>query len=149
MALARSENHTEERVRDLLAVTPYADALESGDEDMGGGSDEGKPKQVLVKSKAGWRKVFLKWVLDAREADGKSDCEEEDVAGPTRVSENWLPLSLSKLFGEDAPRPVDHRTRRRGTFDRETLLMELLAAEHSSEEPDDRELSGSGNNYGE
>ncbi|KAF7333164.1 DUF659 domain-containing protein [Mycena venus] len=145
----KRKNHTEERVRDLLAVPRYADALESGDEDMGGGSDGGKPKQVLVKSKAGWQKVFLKWVLDAREAEGKSDCEEEDAAEPTRVSENWLPLPLSKLFGEDAPRPVDHRTRRRGTFDRETLLMELLAAEHSSEEPDDGELSGSGDNYGE
>ncbi|KAJ7883681.1 hypothetical protein B0H14DRAFT_2248190, partial [Mycena olivaceomarginata] len=53
---------------------------------------------------------------------------------------------LSKLFCEDAPRPADHRTRHT-TFDREQLLMELLAAEHSSEEPDDGELSGSGDDY--
>ncbi|KAJ6451022.1 hypothetical protein C8R45DRAFT_848667, partial [Mycena sanguinolenta] len=56
------------------------------------------------------------------------------------------PLSLSKVFSEDAPQSADHRTRRT-TFDCEQQLMELLAAEHSSEEPDDRELSRSGDDY--
>ncbi|KAJ6466485.1 hypothetical protein C8R45DRAFT_910526 [Mycena sanguinolenta] len=102
-----------------------------------------RPRQVLVKSKEIWRKFFLKWVLDTREADGYSGDEEADE--PVRACENWLPLPSSKLFGEDAPRPADHRTHRT-KFDRE-LLMELLAAEHSSEEPDDGELSGSGDDY--
>ncbi|KAJ7938682.1 hypothetical protein B0H13DRAFT_1851269 [Mycena leptocephala] len=39
-----------------------------------------------------------------------------------------------------------HRTRR-SVFNREQPLMELLAAEHSSGEPDDGELTGSGDDY--
>ncbi|KAJ7791147.1 hypothetical protein B0H14DRAFT_2625337 [Mycena olivaceomarginata] len=77
--------------------------------------------------------------MDARDADRESDDEEN---APAPVTGNWLPLPLSKLFGEDAPRPADHRARR-PAFNREQLLMELLAAEHSSEEPDDGELTGS------
>jgi hypothetical protein len=114
-------------VKELIAVPRYADALESDDEEDVGNTGTIGPRQVLVKSKEIWRKVFLKWVLDAREADGHSDDEEADE--PVRARENWLPLPLSKLFGEDAPRLADHGTRRT-TFDREQLLMELLAAEH-------------------
>jgi hypothetical protein len=62
--------------------------------------------------------------------------------------EDWLPLLLSKLFGEDAPHPADHWTCC-PTFNHEQLLMELLATEYSSEEPDDGELSGSGVDYDE
>jgi hypothetical protein len=102
---------------------------------------EACPRQVLVKSKAAWQKVFLQWVLDARDRDGKSGDEEEVTVAVG--DDNWLPLPLSKLFGEDAPRPADHQTCC-PTFDREQLLMELLAAEQSSEAPDDGELSGSG-----
>ncbi|KAJ6477690.1 hypothetical protein C8R45DRAFT_1157614 [Mycena sanguinolenta] len=101
-----------------------------------------RPRQVLVKSKETWRKVFLKWVLDARTAIRTMKKRDE----PVRARENWFPLPSSKLFGEDASRPADHRTRR-ATFDREQLLMELLAAEQSSEELDNGELSGSGDDY--
>jgi hypothetical protein len=138
----KRENHAEDRVKDLLAVPRYADALESGDEIED--NSQANPRRVLVKSKEGWRKVFLKWVMDARDADGDSDDEDEHARAP--ASGNWLPLPLSKLFGEDAPRPTDHRTRR-PKFNQEQLLMELLAAEHSSEEPDDGELTGSGDDY--
>ncbi|KAJ7912030.1 hypothetical protein B0H13DRAFT_2478538 [Mycena leptocephala] len=136
----KRKNHADDRVKDLLAVPRYADALESGDEAE---DNPVKPRQVLVKSREGWRKVFLKWVMDARDNDGNSG-DEDDTPAP--VSGNWLPLPLSKLFGEDAPRPADHRTRR-PTFNREQLLMELLAAEHSDEAPDDGELTGSGDDY--
>ncbi|KAJ7220984.1 hypothetical protein C8J57DRAFT_995911, partial [Mycena rebaudengoi] len=105
---------------------------------------EAQPRQVFVKSKAGWRKVFLQWVLDAREMDWNSDDEED--APVTTANDDWLPLPLAKLFGEDAPRPAHHRTCR-PTFNREQLLMELLAAEHFDEAPDDGELSGSGDDY--
>ncbi|KAJ7872636.1 hypothetical protein B0H14DRAFT_3438771 [Mycena olivaceomarginata] len=44
--------------------------------------------------------------------------------------------SIKRPF-KAAPRP----------FTRETLLMELLAAEHSDEELDDGELEGSGDDY--
>jgi hypothetical protein len=127
-------------VKNLLAVPRYADALKSGDE----ANLEAQPRQVFVKSKAGWRKVFLQWVLDAREMDWNSDDEED--APVTTANDDWLPLPLAKLFGEDAPRPAHHRTCR-PTFNREQLLMELLAAEHFDEAPDDGELSGSGDDY--
>jgi hypothetical protein len=78
--------------------------------------------------------------------DGKSGDEEEATVAVG--DENWLLLLLSKLFGEDAPCPTDYWTRC-PTFNRNQLLMELLAAEHSSEEPDDGELSGSGDDYEE
>ncbi|KAJ7435413.1 ribonuclease H-like domain-containing protein [Mycena latifolia] len=141
----KRKNHADDRVQDLLSVPRYADALESGDEDT---EDElqGRKRQVLVKTKQTWRKVHASWVIAAREADLNSDEEMEDPEVP--ATGKWLPMPLSKLFGEDAPRPVDHRTRRR-TFDREQLLMELLAAEHSDEEPDDGELEGSGDDYAE
>ncbi|KAJ7932281.1 hypothetical protein B0H13DRAFT_1857116 [Mycena leptocephala] len=109
----KRKNHTDDRVKDLLAVPRYADALESGDE----------PE-------------------DNPEADSNGAGVGTDILRP---SGNWS-STLSKLFGEDAPRPTDHRTRR-PTFNREQLLMGLLAAEHSSEEPDDAELTGSGDDY--
>ena len=37
---------------------------------------------------------------------------------------------------------------RRQSFDREALLMELLATEHDDEEPDDDALEGSSDDYG-
>ena len=37
---------------------------------------------------------------------------------------------------------------RRQPFDREALLMKLLATEHDDEEPDDGALEGSGDDYG-
>ncbi|KAF7341516.1 DUF659 domain-containing protein [Mycena venus] len=138
----KRQNHSDKRVKDLLAVPRYADALESDDE----ANSEAQPRQVLVKSKAGWQKVFLQWVMDAREMDGNSDDEED--APVTPANDDWLPLPLAKLFGEDAPNPAHHRTRR-PTFNREQLLMELLAAEHSDEAPDDGELSGSGDDFEE
>ena len=37
---------------------------------------------------------------------------------------------------------------RRQPFDREALLMKLLATEHDDEEPDDDALEGSSDDYG-
>ncbi|KAJ7720369.1 hypothetical protein DFH07DRAFT_724744, partial [Mycena maculata] len=128
----------------------------SGDEDSADDA-QGRWRQVLVKSKSSWRKVHAKWVIEAREADvdlvsdkemgppADSDDEEETDELPAKppVSGKWLPLMLSKLFGGNAPRPVDPQRPRKATFDREQLLMELLAAEHSDEAPDDGEMEGS------
>ncbi|KAJ7166407.1 ribonuclease H-like domain-containing protein [Mycena crocata] len=142
----KRKNHDDDRVKDLIAVPRYADALESGSEDTDT-NVPGKRRQVLVKTKRGWQKEFLKWVMASREAEA---AEEEDPPQPAASgSRKWLPLPFSKLFGDDAPRPVDHRRIRRPTFDREQLLMELLAAEHSDEAPDDGELEGSGDDYSE
>ncbi|KAJ7886598.1 hypothetical protein B0H14DRAFT_2338165, partial [Mycena olivaceomarginata] len=54
---------------------------------------------------------------------------------------------LSLLFGGKIPNPLQRLSRK--AFTRETLLMELLAQEHSDEEPDDGELEGSGDDYSE
>jgi hypothetical protein len=56
---------------------------------------EACPRQVLVKLKAAWQKVFLQWVLDARDRDGKSGDEEEATVAVG--DENWLPLPLSSF----------------------------------------------------
>ncbi|KAJ7890439.1 hypothetical protein B0H13DRAFT_1454076, partial [Mycena leptocephala] len=58
----------------------------------------------------------------------------------------FLPCMLvtRKLFGGQIKRSLEVALH---PFTRETLLMELLAAEHSDEELDDRELEGSGDDY--
>jgi hypothetical protein len=53
-------------------------------------------------------------------------------------------LPLSRLFGGKIPQPQTWVPR---TAFSEELLMQLLAAEHSEEEPDDGELSASGDDY--
>ncbi|KAK6980553.1 DUF659 domain-containing protein [Favolaschia claudopus] len=99
---SKRKNHAEDRVQQLITVPRYADVLESGDEE----SDEqpSGQRQVLVKSKRTWRKVFMKWVLDARATDGDDDVEEitSEIATPSpapKAKGNWLPLPLEKLFG--------------------------------------------------
>jgi hypothetical protein len=59
----------------------------------------------------------------------------------------WLPCPLSRLFGGKIPQPPERA--RRQAFSWEELLMQLLAAEHLEEEPDDGELEGSGDDYEE
>ena len=66
------------------------------------------------------------------------------TSGQRRVR-SWLPCTLAALFKGESKRPV---VQRRQPFDREALLMELLAAEHDDEEPDDGTLEGSGDDYG-
>ncbi|KAJ7731279.1 hypothetical protein B0H16DRAFT_1329398, partial [Mycena metata] len=53
--------------------------------------------------------------------------------------------SLKILFGCVVKKPVGRP--RREQFTREVLIMELLAAEESDEEPDDGALSGSGGEF--
>ena len=69
------------------------------------------------------------------------------AAGGARWPKKWLPCSLALLFGDApaAPQLAERRPRRQ--FDEEARLMELLAAEHSDEPPDDGELEGSGDDY--
>ena len=60
-------------------------------------------------------------------------------------------MELRRYFEEGGNRtaiknpPVTRCPRK--VFNREELLMELIAAEHSDEEPDDGELEGSGDDY--
>ncbi|KAJ7658395.1 hypothetical protein DFH06DRAFT_926550, partial [Mycena polygramma] len=99
----------------------------------------------LVSSPAAWRKQVAAWQSEMRDADD-SDSDTDDTpqaAGHRRAS--WLPIQLDKLFGGDLKNPIPRPSR--AAVSEEGLYMELLAAEHSGEEPDDGELEGSGDDY--
>ncbi|KAJ6450086.1 hypothetical protein C8R45DRAFT_947023 [Mycena sanguinolenta] len=99
--------------------------------------------------------VFLvhKLITAAREREeaGEEDFDE-DLLSPSSGSlwkmAGFFPRSLALLFGSgDVKKPVEKP--RREQFTREALLMELLVVEESDEVPDDRTLSGSGDEYEE
>ncbi|KAJ6546775.1 hypothetical protein B0H10DRAFT_2243447 [Mycena sp. CBHHK59/15] len=143
-------NHSDQQVKLLLAVPRYAEALRSNTDD----SDAEVAEQVwvLVKSKAAWHKQTAKWEKELREeelerdADGSvgGDDEDDDKDLPPTVSAtprtcrhpSWFPMTLAKLFGSAVARPIGKPARRPRVVLEEALYMELLAAEHSDEEPD-------------
>ncbi|KAJ7875139.1 hypothetical protein B0H14DRAFT_2568911 [Mycena olivaceomarginata] len=87
-------------------------------------------------SRSAWRKLHVKWMVDTQQAEMEMEMDNE--SGSTDVVE---PPAVP---GEIA-NPL-HRAPRKA-FTREELLMELLAAEHSEEEPNDGELEGSGDDF--
>ncbi|KAJ6467399.1 hypothetical protein C8R45DRAFT_757874, partial [Mycena sanguinolenta] len=105
---------------------------------------------ALVSSRAAWRKQVAKWQEELREFNDLS--EDSDGEGSARCSEaqtgrrqrRWLPISLDALFGSKITSLIRLR---RQVFTKEILYMELLAAEHSDEEPDDGEKDGSGDDF--
>ncbi|KAJ7739480.1 hypothetical protein B0H14DRAFT_2315923, partial [Mycena olivaceomarginata] len=103
-------------------------------------------RRSLVNSACSWNKVHAKWMVAARDLSDDEDGEElqrlATTMGPSTTK--FLPRILAKLFGGQIKRPFKAAPR---PFTRETLLMELLAAEHSDEELDDGELEGSGDDY--
>ncbi|KAJ7213495.1 hypothetical protein GGX14DRAFT_360762, partial [Mycena pura] len=113
----------------------------------------------LVNSAAAWRKVYTSWAAEARQADMDTDdlernSDDESDTGPSQsVPEpaaparrgRWLPYPFSRLFGGAIPQPPARAPRK--AFTQQQLSMELLAAEHSDEEPDDGELEGLGDDY--
>jgi hypothetical protein len=119
--------------------------LECGAADEG--EDDEAPKSVLVTSASAWRCELAKWVEEEREEDSDNDSDELgrlSTSGGRHVKP-WLPCSLANLFTGESKRTPRQR---RQPFDREALLMELLAVERDSEEPDDDALEGSGDDYG-
>ncbi|KAJ7881889.1 hypothetical protein B0H13DRAFT_2278439 [Mycena leptocephala] len=92
--------------------------------------------------------VHAKWMVAARDLSDDEDGEElqwlATTMGPSTAK--FLPCMLvtRKLFGSQIKRPLKVALH---PFTRETLLMELLAAEHSDEELEDGELEGSGDDY--
>ncbi|KAJ6605939.1 hypothetical protein B0H10DRAFT_1957010 [Mycena sp. CBHHK59/15] len=90
----------------------------------------------LVNSGAAWRKVYTSWVVAAR----VEEMAAEDTEGSQTVVEPPAPQRPG------FPQPPGGRAPRKA-FTQQQLLMELLAAEHSEEEPDDGELEGSGDDY--
>ncbi|KAF7371850.1 DUF659 domain-containing protein [Mycena venus] len=121
--------------------THYADLIENEEAD----SEPGEEHEVLEAAEL--ERNNTKNATDDDGSDGvDSDipCTVTEPPAPQRPVK-WLPRPLSKLFAGKIPQPpgrVPHKA-----FTRQQLLMELLAAEHSEEEPDDGELEGSGDNY--
>ncbi|KAJ7642481.1 ribonuclease H-like domain-containing protein [Mycena polygramma] len=154
------KNHSDEQVPTLLAVPRYADAILSDTDDS---EDEGEKVSVMVRTSSAWRKQVAKWQADMRELDMLSDNESIDGRGaasededlpasvpiPARVRRaprSWLPTTLASLFAGVVPKPIT-LARRDRVVSEESLYMELLAAEHSDEEPDAGAQEGSGDDY--
>ncbi|KAJ7249989.1 hypothetical protein C8J57DRAFT_1521586 [Mycena rebaudengoi] len=79
-----------------------------------------------------------------------ADDDDEDLPlEPThhRTLRSWFPTTLATLFGGVIENPFTLAQRGR-VVSEEALLMELLAAEHSDEEPDVGAQEGSGDDYG-
>ncbi|KAJ7701348.1 hypothetical protein B0H16DRAFT_1833443, partial [Mycena metata] len=110
----------------------------------------------LVRSSAAWRKQVAAWQEEMRELDAvddalrpAADSDDEDLPpAPARQRKprSWFPTTLASLFGGVVENPFT-LARRPPVVSREALLMELLAAEHSDEEPDTGAQEGSGDDY--
>ncbi|KAK6991515.1 hypothetical protein R3P38DRAFT_2572131, partial [Favolaschia claudopus] len=150
------KNHEDSRLRTLLSVPRYADAILSDTDDS---EDEGQKKSVVVRSSAAWRKQVADWQAEMQELDTASDDDNDgdsdkdlpaNVPFPTtgrrRTQRSWFPTTLESLFGGVIENPFT-LSRRERVVSEESLYMELLAAEHSGEEPDDGALEGSDDNY--
>ncbi|KAK7017310.1 DUF659 domain-containing protein [Favolaschia claudopus] len=151
------KNHEDSRLRTLLSVPRYADAILSDTDDS---EDEGQKKSVVVRSSAAWRKQVADWRAEMQELDTASDDDNDgdsdkdlpaNVPLPTtgrrlRAQRSWFPTTLDSLFGGVIENPFT-LSRRERVVSEESLYMELLAAEHSGEEPDDGALEGSDDNY--
>ncbi|KAJ6481303.1 ribonuclease H-like domain-containing protein [Mycena vitilis] len=142
--------HDPTKVAGLMSVPRYADALEDdGDEDDGG---DGSRPSKLVKTAATWRVELERWIGEALvEEDDESDGAGSRAVpilpqkAPGKAKSKFLPRSLALLFGGKVKNPVAKPPAEQ--FTREGLMMELLAAEESDEEPDDGALSGSGDDF--
>ncbi|KAJ7823920.1 hypothetical protein B0H13DRAFT_2241397 [Mycena leptocephala] len=163
------KNHNESRVANLIAVPQYADLLEN-EENSNNKAGEHRVSSRLVNSGAAWRKLYNTWAvavrveeLEAEELEcmtGELDdttnnpgsrpsnpaCTVLQPPAPERRT-RWLPCPPSQLFGSKIPQPPERVPCK--AFSWEKLLMQLLAAEPSDEEPDDGELEGSGDDYEE
>ncbi|KAJ7048379.1 ribonuclease H-like domain-containing protein [Mycena amicta] len=141
------KNHDERDIWSLLPVPRYAEAAALSDTD----GEEGTVESVLIRSKAAWRKQLSKWQEGMQEIEDLSDDELPPTAAPpkaTRAPRSWLPITLEALFGGQVANPIKLKRRRQATTE-ESRLMELLAAEHSDEEPDAGAMEGSGDDYEE
>ncbi|KAJ7115136.1 ribonuclease H-like domain-containing protein [Mycena crocata] len=153
------KNHSDSRLKTLLSVPRYADAILSDTDDSG---DEGNKVSVTVRTSGGWRKQVAEWQAEMRELDAVSDDDgaahasddEEDLPASVslpprpagRTQRAWFPTTLAVLFAGVAANPI-RLTRRQRVISEESLYMELLAAEHSGEEPDAGAQEGSGDDY--
>ncbi|KAJ7203906.1 hypothetical protein GGX14DRAFT_306950, partial [Mycena pura] len=116
----------------------------------------------VVKSKAIWRKQMAKWQEELREeeedeseADKTGDEKDDEDGLPASISvatatathirrrgSSWLPTTLANLFSGAIAQPFRRQARRAKVVSEKVLYMELLAAEHSDEEPDAGKMRG-------
>ncbi|KAJ7437344.1 ribonuclease H-like domain-containing protein, partial [Mycena latifolia] len=135
------EVHDPTQVSGLLSVPRYADALDADDDER-----DGRRPSKLVKTAVNWRVQVNKWVKDAQEnEDSLDEVENSEPEGSRPRPTKFFPRSLALLFGGNVKNPVAKP--RPTQFTKEVLMMELLAAEESDEEPDDGALSGSGDDF--
>ncbi|KAK7015735.1 hypothetical protein R3P38DRAFT_2543461, partial [Favolaschia claudopus] len=152
----KRKNHEDSRVQQLLTVPRYADAILSDTDDS---ENEGGRRSVVIRTSTAWRRQVAEWQAETRELDAAvSDPEEDDddeelppsvplpAPGRRRTQRSWFPTTLASLFGGQIDNPFTI-SRRERVVSEESLYMELFAAEHSGEEPDDGALSGSGDEY--
>ncbi len=129
----------------------YADVLEgtvsSDDEDIQAKSVP--PRSVLVRSLIGWQRQMAKWIAEQRESLESEGGALSAVSMPHGKKAAWLPLPLNVLFGGNISCLIASEQPCQKQFDRKVLLIELLAAEHSDEAPDDGAIEGSDDNYDE
>ncbi|KAJ6611416.1 hypothetical protein B0H10DRAFT_1953083 [Mycena sp. CBHHK59/15] len=154
------KNHSELQIQTLLSVPRYANAILSDTDDS---RDEGGKISVMVWTSSGWRKQVAKWQAEMRELDAVSDDdgaagvddEDDDLPasvpipprnGSRRTPRSWLPTTLVSLFAGVVSNPITLTCRDR-VVSEESLYMELLAAEHSDEEPDAGAQEGFGDDY--
>ncbi|KAJ7804312.1 hypothetical protein B0H13DRAFT_2388451 [Mycena leptocephala] len=104
-------------------------------EDIGHGAD------IEWVEKAGRKMAAEIRVSDDDGAAGADDEDEDPPSvpipprnGSRRTPRSWLPTTLASLFAGVVSNPITV-TRRDRVFSEESLYMELLAAEHSDEEP--------------
>ncbi|KAK7027516.1 hypothetical protein VNI00_015149 [Paramarasmius palmivorus] len=142
----KRKNHSDDETETLLAVPQYDEVVrdradtDSDQSDAEGRSRTQAQKSIFIKSKAAWRKELAKW----QEKEHLMESHEPSESG-VRVP-TWRPTMLEKLFGGQVKRSTTLQGAQRA-LDDESRLMELLAAAHLDEEPDDGELEGSGDDY--
>ncbi|KAJ6569136.1 ribonuclease H-like domain-containing protein [Mycena capillaripes] len=137
----KRQNHDDSRVADLIAVPQYADLLEKEEESDGESEERISPR--LVNSGAAWRKVYVSWAVAAR----VEELEAEELSNGNAAGSIPAPPAPNARRGGFLARCLAFLRAPRKAFTQQQLLMELLAAEHSEEEPDDGELEGSGDDY--
>ncbi|KAJ7330912.1 hypothetical protein DFH08DRAFT_643253, partial [Mycena albidolilacea] len=103
----------------------------------------------LVSSPTVRRKQVAVWQSKMQDVDSDSDTNDALQAAQSAGGchqATWLPIQLDKLFGSNLKEPIRIRPSCAAVSE-ESPYMELLATEHSNEEPDYRELEGSGDDY--
>ncbi|KAJ6571935.1 hypothetical protein B0H19DRAFT_1255871 [Mycena capillaripes] len=153
---------TSRKLKDLLKNEMAARIIRiPGDTDDS--DNEGGKTSVVVRTSSARRKQVAEWQAEMRELEMVSDSEDgadEDKdlpssiplpppnSAPTRrrALRSWFPTTLASLFGGVVENPFT-LARRERVVSEESLYMELLAAEHSDEEPNAGAQEGSGDDY--